>query len=325
MVGVSSDRAGVGIRKPRGARRPRSLILIALIVTMASSTMITAEGATTAPKYLLALGDSLAAGYQPMYRATLPPKNPVSGFRDGGYPHSYAADVASKQGLLLVDLACPGETSTSMLATPAQGQCATLYRSDFGANSQIAAALAFLSSHVNEVSLVTLDVGANDLDRCFSSTTINITCLRTTNSSVVRNLGTILSRLTTAVGKSNPAARLVGMNYFDPFLGLAFTPGGTRGTALAVASVAATNAFNVELTIGLHKVGAARADVASAFRTDSAIPIAMFGGKHLPIDVVNVCTWTWMCPRASRMQPDVHPNDVGYQIIASAFERAISS
>ena len=325
MAGVTGDRTGVGLREPRRSRRPWSLIFVVLMVTMPASAVMSAGAVTTSPKYLLALGDSLAAGYQPLYRTTLPPKNLDSGFRDSGYPNSYAAEIASTRGLVLVDLACPGETSTSMLGTPAQAQCATLYKSEFGVTSQMAAARSFLSSHTDEVGLVTLDIGANDLDRCFSSTSISTTCLRTTNSTVVHNLGIILSRLMMAREKSNPAARLIGMNYYDPFLGLAFRPGGTRDTALAVASVAATNAFNVELTAGFHKVGASRADVAEAFQTDSALPIARFGGKRLPIDVVDVCTWTWMCPRASAAQPDVHPNDVGYQVIASAFERVISS
>jgi lysophospholipase L1-like esterase len=301
------------------------LLLLALVTSALGSTTVSAANAAPPRKYLLALGDSLAAGYQQVDRTSLPPIDPTSGFRDIGYPNSYAADVSLTQRLSLIDLACPGETSTSMLSTPALGQCATSYRAEFGASSQMAAAIAFLSSHPNQVSLVTLDIGANDLDMCISATRINASCLKNTNAAVVHNLSTILSSLTAAMRKSDPRARLIGMNYYDPFLGLSFTPGGTRDTELALVSVAATDAFNVELTAGFQKFGAARADVAAAFRTDSALPIARYGGRRLPIDVVEVCSWTWMCPLTSASQQDVHPNVAGYRVIASAFDRILAS
>jgi lysophospholipase L1-like esterase len=281
--------------------------------------------ASTAPRYLLALGDSLAAGYQPIYATTLPPVDVVSGFRDIGYPSSYAAGVAAAQGLQLVDLGCPGETSTSMLGAPAIGQCTALYKAEFRAKSQMSAALDFISAHLGQVSLVTLDIGANDLDKCFSTSQINGTCLKNTDLSVIRNLSSILSTLTTELRKSDPGVRLIGMNYYDPFLGLAYTPGGTHGAELAVASVAATDTLNVELTATFRRFGAARADVASGFRTDNLLPLARFAGRRYPIDVVEVCTWTWMCPRTATGGQDVHPNVAGYRVITSAFNRAITS
>ena len=57
-------------------------------------------------------------------------------------------------GLKLAKLGCPGETTASMIS----GNVCS-YRE----GSQLAAALAFLQS--NKVDLVTIDIGANDIDR----------------------------------------------------------------------------------------------------------------------------------------------------------------
>jgi lysophospholipase L1-like esterase len=114
------------------------------------------------------------------------------------------------------------------------------------------------------------------------------------------------------------------MNYYDPFLGLSFKPSSSRGTELAAVSVAATDAFNLELTGIFKNFGVVRADVASAFHTDSALPIAQYDGKRLPLDVVDVCNWTWMCPQTSTGTQDVHPTAAGYQVIAAAFGKVLA-
>lgn len=120
----------------------------------------------TTTRYLLALGDSLAAGYQPTDGTMPPPTNPSTGYPDHGYPGGYAAVLASTRHLTLIDLACPGETTASMTGSPAEGQCTKTYRAEFDASSQLAAAMTFLGLHRREVSLVTLDLGANNIDGC---------------------------------------------------------------------------------------------------------------------------------------------------------------
>ena len=70
--------------------------VLAAVVALGSGSASSRAGqaaASTAPKYLLAVGDSLAAGYQPIDGVSLPPVDPGSGFRDQGYPGSYAADL----------------------------------------------------------------------------------------------------------------------------------------------------------------------------------------------------------------------------------------
>ena len=101
--------------------------------------------------YYLALGDSLAQGVQPNASG-------VSVMTGDGYPDQvYAALHASRPGLKLVKLGCPGETTASMING---GICR------YQGGSQLAAAVAFLQAHRGRVLLVTLDIGANDPEHC---------------------------------------------------------------------------------------------------------------------------------------------------------------
>ncbi len=153
----------------RAIVRPTVVGVLAVVIALVSGVAnlsASQASATGSSRYLLAVGDSLAAGYQPTDYATQPPIDAASGFRDQGYRGSYAAGLATSQGLTVMDLACPGETTASMLATPAQGLCGKLYADEFGVASQISAAESFLSRHRGHVALVTIDIGANDLDHC---------------------------------------------------------------------------------------------------------------------------------------------------------------
>jgi lysophospholipase L1-like esterase len=291
------------------------------VVTLAAGQAV----ATSAPKYLLAVGDSLAAGYQPADNATLPPIDAASGFRDQGYRGSYAAGLAASRGLSLVDLACPGETTASMLATPAQVLCGKLYEAEFGVASQISAAQSFLSRHRGRVGLVTLDIGANDLDHCYSKSNVNTGCLESSDVAAVRNLAQILTLLTASVHRYDPGTRVAGMDYYDPFLGLEFSPGGIKGDELALGSIAATNAFNIELNATFHKFGLIAVDVASAFRVNAVTPLVRFDGKTVPEDVAQTCQLTWMCPSVAGRAGDIHPNSAGYRLIAATFQKRLAS
>jgi lysophospholipase L1-like esterase len=306
-------------------RSVRHLLCGALIAMSAIGMFAAPSGATAtvvAPAILLALGDSLAAGYQPADGTTvLPPLDPATGFRDRGYSSSYPADIATARGLRLIDLACPGETTESMFASPARQACAALYSKKLGATSQLAAAERFLSRNTGHVALVTLDIGANDLDRCVSARGADLGCLESSDVSTVKRLAAIVRALVTAVRRADPAAVVVAMNYYDPFLGLAYAPGGSKGAALAAETLAATDIFNSQLDATFHNAGVKIADVASAFDTHATTPKVRFAGAILPRNVASVCTLTWMCPSPKGKGQD--PNAAGYEVIASAFETAL--
>ena len=319
----------------RFSRKATSLLLAAGALVAGSLVAVSpsATGArpsaspgpqTQTPRVLLALGDSLAAGYQPADGRKAPPTDPATGFPDQGYPGSYPADVARRLGLGLVDLACPGETTTSMSSTPAEPACATAYRGELGAASQLAAARSYLGRHRGEVSLVTLDIGANDVDACLSSASVDLACLARARTGISSRLPRILDSLRAALAVDDPGARLVAMNYYDPFLAAAYRPGGAKGAAEAALSVVVADGFNAILASIYHRYRVPVANVAGAFHTGTVIPLLSYGGRTLPADVAYVCRWTWMCPVSSNIDSaDIHPDASGYSAIANAFEKIL--
>jgi hypothetical protein len=63
------------------------------------------------------------------------------------------------------------------------------------------------------------------------------------------------------------------------------------------------------------------ADVAEAFRTTDSRPIPLL---DVPVNVFLALTWTWI-GLSPPLGPDVHPNAVGYAVIAGAFVKTIGA
>jgi hypothetical protein len=132
----------------------------ALVIALAPATSPSA-GATTPTPYYLALGDSLSQGVQPNSAG-------VSVETDHGYANDlYSLYRYEVPGLQLAKLGCPGETTTTMING---GICSY---SPF--RSQLAAAVAFLGTH--HVVLVTIDIGANNVDGCVSGGSVSLPCI----------------------------------------------------------------------------------------------------------------------------------------------------
>ncbi len=72
----------------------------------------------------------------------------------------------------------------------------------YSGGNQLAQAAAFLASHKGKVQLVTIDIGANDLNPCVVLPTINqiVACLEQVFPQVQANLTTIMNTLSTASG-----------------------------------------------------------------------------------------------------------------------------
>src|SRR3954447_2036211 len=138
----------------------RSLARVAAV--MVSVLALGAAPASAHPRpagYYLALGDSLAAGYQP---------DPTIG-RDQGYVTKVYDALAHGRRWELRNLGCDGATTTTLLA--GGGGC-----SYDGAASQLAAAERFLRLHPRRVDLITIDIGGNDLNHCAAGGTIDQAC-----------------------------------------------------------------------------------------------------------------------------------------------------
>jgi lysophospholipase L1-like esterase len=253
--------------------------------------------------YYLSLGDSLAQGVQPDLAGT-------SVETRHGYADQLSAALrASHPGLRLVKLGCPGETTVTMING---GICS--YRG----GSQLAAAVAFLRAHRARVSLVTIDIGANDADGCITRPTLTnfASCLTKSVPQVTSNLTKILTRLRQA----DPHGRIIAMNYYLP--ALAEWRDGLVGQAVARVSALAIAGYNVVLAHLYKAFGVRVADVAGAFHTSDFTPqVTVPGLGRLPRNVAAICQWTWECAAPPR-GPNVHANQAGYQVIARAFLRA---
>lgn len=268
--------------------------------------------------YYLALGDSLAWGYQP--------DSAGNGVKSG---HGYADDLAAylrehgNRNLDYVNLSCPGETTGTML----DGGCPLLAGSGQSYSVQEDAAVAFLKAHPHARILVTLDIGANNVDQCLSgSGSIDATCVAEGVATAGTQLPEILGELKAAAGRH---VSFVGMNLYDPFLAEWLT--GSSGQTLAAESVALSTTFNGVLGADYALFGVPVADVSGAFQTADFTDTTSLGGATVPVNVANICEWTWMCapapvnPSSVSMlglasQPNIHPNDAGYAVIARTFE-----
>ncbi len=255
------------------------------------------------PTYYLALGDSLAAGFQP---------NGASAAH--GYVDVLARRVRKDAipDLAVRNVGCPGETSRSLI-TGDRSPCS------YPAGSQLDAAVAFLEAHPGDVAFVTIDVGVNDLiDRCLQrSGLIERSCARDLEPRLTDRVGQIVDALSAAAGPDVP---IVGMTYYNPFLGLwGLVPG---GRALAHADQRAWAVFDEGLALAYGDAGAAVADVARRFRIDDFDDTVVVAGRgRIPVNVALACRWTWFC--SERYAGDPHANRTGYRRIAHTFEREL--
>ncbi len=262
-------------------------------------------GSPAAASYYLSLGDSLAQGVQPNAAGTDVETN-------RGYPNQlYAALRPGDPGLQLVKLGCPGETTGTMING---GICS------YPQGSQVAAAVHFLQDHPGQVSLITIDIGANDLNSCVVLTSLSALedCVEATLPTVVANLTEIMTDLRAADGSN---VRIIGMTYYVPELA-EWLSGPPYGPAFAEASEELAVTFNGLLSNVYQEFGARIADVFSAFQSaDFTDQVTLPDIGTVPRNVALICEWTWECAPPPR-GPDEHANTIGYGIIALTFLRA---
>ena len=206
-------------------------------------------------QHYLALGDSLAFGYQPN--------------RD--FTHGYVNDlfqILQNEGTKdVTNYGCPGETSSTFI----NGGCPYAPQ---GAPAQLAAAVAFLQQNAGKVSPVTLDIGANDVlgpNIDVSTCVVNVSGFNADLAILDTNLtGTILPAVQGALRvNGRVTGDIVMMNYYDPFQN--FCPN----------TVSYAQTLNQHLANDVSGFGII-VDVFTAF-----------GGPG--VQNPNLCTYTWMC------------------------------
>lgn len=271
-----------------GISHKRIILLCALICSLvytALPTAIASAHTNTAsligPKqYYLALGDSLAFGYQPAFDF------------NHGYADDFFADLQSHGAQDMANMACPGETSSTMI----NGGCPYSYLRKYPySGPQLAAAVNGLeTTYKGLVSPVTLDIGANDIlhDIDTSTCTVNVNQFNADLATLDANLTqVILPQLQAALTVNGVVTGdLLVMNVYDPYQNL------------CPVTVQYVQIFNQHIANDVQGFGQL---------VDVFTP---FGGAAVPN--ANICTYTWMC---SSYQ-DIHAQDAGYSVIAQAFE-----
>jgi len=258
-----------------------ALVLLFTIGPLALANTRDAAASLVGPKKnYLALGDSLAFGYQPDFD-----------FRHG-YTDDFYQDLRGHGVTAMANLACPGETSATMI----QGKCPfPLLRKYPYIGSQLNAALLYLSLHRGQVSPVTLTIGANDLLPAINSKTceINASEFDAALPLLDANLTqVILPQLHNALMVDGKVTGdLVMMNYYDPF------------QDRCPLTVPLIQEFNQHLLNDAQGYGI----IVNSFDA--------FGGAALPN--TNICAYTWICSTFN----DVHATSLGYSTIASTFEK----
>lgn len=271
-----------------------SVVIAAALVGLAAPGAVAAPPpapAENATGWYLAMGDSLAAGYQPGQGDD----------RTGGYVGGVLDAVqVSAPKTRLTNLACSGETVVTMVSG---GRCA------YEEGSQLAEALVFLRAHRDTTRLVTIDIGANDVQRCVNRATlaIDLACVQSGLGDVARLLPQVLAQLRAAA----PDAQIVVLNYYNAFL--AAWLAGASGQAVAQQSGPLLALLNGIIAGAAASVEADVADVATAFHTTdwTLVNVPALGGQ-VPTNVATICAWTWMCTVG-----DIHANDTGYAVMAT--------
>lgn len=255
----------------------------------ASRRSISSRAGLVGPRAIyLALGDSLAFGYQPGLA-----------WKHGYADDWFADDLARKGTRHLENLGCVGETLATFMG---HGACRLrTFRKVRYVGSQLSAALSFIRQHAGQVSPVTLDIGANDVLRYFNFRTCQvITPAAGINATLTQfddDLSAVLSQLKSALDGQGD---LFVMNYYFPLQNACYKRlGGDRPAFRRLMRL--VEQFNAHLRRDATALGLRVADVFGAY-----------GGASAPNP--HLCRYTWVCS-GKRPGEAIHPSDAGYRVI----------
>jgi hypothetical protein len=240
----------------------------------------------------LALGDSVAFGFNPL----LDFRNPAKFI---GHPNV----LADMLDFRLTNAACPGEASGGFISLSGTDNGCRAYRSEFPLHvrytgSQLDFAVEFLRSHPH-TRLITLDLGANDLfvleQQCGNVPSCIQAGLPGMLATLAANLTIIYARLQAAAPQQHQLVALLyyALNYNDPV------------------DVQVVTALNMVIAITTLAAGGRLANGFDAFK---AIALAKGGGSACAAGLLiqlpgEVC--------------DIHPSALGREVLAGAFRAAL--
>jgi len=272
-----------------GSHRRYGYALITLVAALATATPALASPvATFTPprSYYLALGDSIAYGFQTHKAlAGLPPQAFNTGFVD-----VFTARLQQlRPGLITVNYSCPGESSVSF-RTPCIWKASGHALHDDYDGAQLNAAIAFLTAHRGKVSPVTLSLNGNDINAFLQSCPPgDAACIQREAPAAIAQYSARMTAIMRELRAAAPDAEIILTGSYDPNVG-AF--------ALADPLFATLNA--------------AESDVAAAAGARFADPFPIFNPQgDETAETSAICTLTLVCT-----EHDAHPSDAGYRALA---------
>jgi lysophospholipase L1-like esterase len=280
----------MNVNKFRG-RRPRLGAAVVLGLTMAVTVagdpaLGVASGTSLGPvsrspqSYYLALGDSMAYGFQPNKARARPSAV------NTGYVDVFAARLRKlSPEIQVVNYGCPGESTVTFTRAGCPWLAEGKKLHDTFRGSQLRAALSFLQAHPGEVSPVTLTLWGNDVPLPLSQ---NAKRVPRAIGAFAPRFRSILRRLRAAA----PGAEIIVTGAWNP------------------------EADRLEEADPLYRsLDAAIMNAAAASRVRVANMFAAFNGRgHVRAQQARLCALTFICSRG-----DPHPTDAGYRVMADAF------
>jgi lysophospholipase L1-like esterase len=250
----------------------------------------------------LALGDSVTFGYQESGVTPAPNYRNAASFP--GYPEQIGAELHLK----VVNAACPGETSSSLInASAVSNGCENTVGKPGGyltafplhvhyKGSQLAYGLGYLHAHHN-VRLVSLMIGANDYFVCVASTKDSCTS-SAERKAVLSKISANVRQILSAVRKAGYTGQLAVVNYYSLNYSSAATNALSASLNKAVDSAA--KPFGVEVGDGFAEFKAAT---------------MRFGGQ--------LCAAALLTNLGAPGKCGIHPSYAGQALLAQALEKAI--
>jgi len=279
-------------------RRP-FMILSVLLIALAMSAALHANGRASdeSQRTYLALGDSVAFGFiDHAGYAYLNPTNFI------GYPE-YVGEALE---LKTANAACSGETTGSFLVAGAPDDGCREYRGLAPlhvpyASTQAQYALTYLVNHP-DTSLVTIDLGANDIFLLQAACNSDSTCIANGLPQLLTQIYINLTTILSGIRHAGYTGIIVVVNYFA----LDYRD---------LASTEITVALNQSLAAAAQANGALVADVFTAFQKFATTTA---NGATCKAGLLNASV-------LDQFTCDVHPSQSGQKLIARTVEAAVGT
>jgi lysophospholipase L1-like esterase len=260
-------------------------VVLALSATAAAAGQSSPRPVYQLPQtYYLALGDSMAYGFQPT-KANKPPSRLAPATFRTGYVDVFAARLRKlSPKIQVVNYGCPGESTVTF----ARGGCDWLKQGgklhDVFRGSQLEAAVAFLRAHPGKVSPITVTLWGAEL----APLSPKGKHAQSAIASFASRFDSILRQLRAAA----PTSEIIVTGAWNP---------------------EADRLAQVEPLYRSVDAAIKRAATASRARVASMFP-ALDGTGNIKTQQARLCRLTFFCSKG-----DPHPTDAGYRAMGQAF------